>query len=265
MANPWTGEVALTLDGVPHVAKLTLGALAELEAGLGTGTLVELVERFESGRFSTRDVLMLIVAGLRGGGWKGTAADLIKRMREGKIYKGERIARALENFFQPERILQLRDLALRQVASQIERKIEKSLPPKGRMPIERFMGCISTNYEGGKKIIRKTARLAGHYQAEWYVLYVQTSRESTEKIGLKEQRKLIGNFKLAREMGGEVLSISAENAPRGIAGKALELDITNIVIGRPDFSIWRQVAGRNFLIRLLKYLRGTEIDIIIVF
>lgn len=77
MANPWAGEVTLTLDGVPVVAKLTLGALAELEAGLGTGTLVELVERFETGRFSTRDVLMLIVAGLRGGGWTGTAADLV--------------------------------------------------------------------------------------------------------------------------------------------------------------------------------------------
>ncbi|MCB0582448.1 MAG: sensor protein KdpD, partial [Phaeodactylibacter sp.] len=100
------------------------------------------------------------------------------------------------------------------------------------------------NYEGGKKIIRKTARLAGHYQAEWYVLYIQTSRESTEKIDLKEQRKLIDNFKLAKEMGGEVFTISAEDAPRGIAGKALELDITNIVIGRPDFSIWRQLAGR---------------------
>ena len=78
MANPWTGEVELTLDGERHVAKLTLGALAELEAGLGTGTLVELVERFEAGRFSTRDVVMLIVAGLRGGGWDGTAADLLK-------------------------------------------------------------------------------------------------------------------------------------------------------------------------------------------
>ena len=78
MANPWAGEVELTLDGVRHVAKLTLGALAELEAGLGTGTLVELVERFEAGRFSTRDVLMLIVAGLRGGGWQGTAADLLR-------------------------------------------------------------------------------------------------------------------------------------------------------------------------------------------
>ena len=77
MANPWTGQVAITLNGVPHAAKLTLGALAELEAELGTGTLVELVERFEAGRFSTRDVLMLVVAGLRGGGWSGTAGDLM--------------------------------------------------------------------------------------------------------------------------------------------------------------------------------------------
>lgn len=77
MANPWAGEVEIALNGVPHVARLTLGALAELEAALGSGTLVELVERFEAGRFSTRDVLMLVVAGLRGGGWKGQVADLL--------------------------------------------------------------------------------------------------------------------------------------------------------------------------------------------
>ena len=76
MANPWTGEVAIWLDGQRHVGKLTLGALAELEAALATGSLVDLVERFEAGRFSTRDVLALIVAGLRGGGWQGTTADL---------------------------------------------------------------------------------------------------------------------------------------------------------------------------------------------
>ena len=78
MANPWAGEVAITLDGQRHVAKLTLGALAELEAALEAGSLLELVERFEAGRFSTRDVLALIVAGLRGGGWQGTAGDLLK-------------------------------------------------------------------------------------------------------------------------------------------------------------------------------------------
>ncbi len=75
--NPWAGEVALVLDGRRQVAKLTLGALAELEAGLGAGTLVELIERFEGGRFSTRDVLAVVVAGLRGGGWAGSAADLM--------------------------------------------------------------------------------------------------------------------------------------------------------------------------------------------
>jgi hypothetical protein len=78
MANPFAGEVALTLDGKRHVAKLTLGALAELEVALETGSLVELVQRFENQHFSTRDVLALIVAGLRGGGWQGTAADLLR-------------------------------------------------------------------------------------------------------------------------------------------------------------------------------------------
>lgn len=76
MVNPWAGEVAVWLDGQRHTAKLTLGALAELEAALDCGTLIELVERFEGGRFSTRDVLALLVAGLRGGGWQGTADNL---------------------------------------------------------------------------------------------------------------------------------------------------------------------------------------------
>lgn len=77
MANPWAGEVAVVLDGQRHAAKLTLGALAELESALGAETLVDLVARFEAGRFSTRDVLALLVAGLRGGGWQGQACDLM--------------------------------------------------------------------------------------------------------------------------------------------------------------------------------------------
>lgn len=64
------------LGGVPQVAKLTLGALAELEAALGEGSLMALAERFEVGRFSARDVMMVLVAGLRGGGWQGTAEEL---------------------------------------------------------------------------------------------------------------------------------------------------------------------------------------------
>lgn len=83
MANPWAGEVELALDGTPHTLKLTLGALAELEAAMGADSLVDLVRRFEERRFSTRDVVALIVAGLRGGGWRGTAEDLVSVEIEG--------------------------------------------------------------------------------------------------------------------------------------------------------------------------------------
>ena len=67
MANPWRGDVALMIDGKTHVLRLTLGALAELEAQLDEPSLVALVERFESNRFSSRDVLALLGAGLSGG------------------------------------------------------------------------------------------------------------------------------------------------------------------------------------------------------
>jgi hypothetical protein len=95
MSNPWAGEVTVTLDGVPHVAKLTLGVLAELEATIGGGSLIDLVERFEQQQFSTRDVLALIVAGLRGGGWKGTAADLLTVEIEGGPVAAARAAALL--------------------------------------------------------------------------------------------------------------------------------------------------------------------------
>ncbi len=63
--------------------RLTLGALAELEASLQADTLTALIERFEAGTCSTRDVLALIVAGLRGGGWDGREADLLTAEIEG--------------------------------------------------------------------------------------------------------------------------------------------------------------------------------------
>ncbi|MEM1428777.1 MAG: gene transfer agent family protein [Pseudomonadota bacterium] len=95
MANPWAGEVALVVDGERRVAKLTLGALAELEAALDGQTLVDLIERFETGRHRSADVLALIVAGLRGGGWRGTAEDLLSAEIEGGPLEAGRIAAAL--------------------------------------------------------------------------------------------------------------------------------------------------------------------------
>lgn len=78
MANPFAGEVDIWLDGVRHSARLTLGAMAEMEAGLDQEGIVDLVERFEAGRFKARDLMALILAGLRGAGWAGVPADFVR-------------------------------------------------------------------------------------------------------------------------------------------------------------------------------------------
>lgn len=95
MVNPLAGEVALQFDGARHVLKLTLGALAELEAGLEADGLVDLVERFESGRFQSRDVLAVLVAGLRGGGWEGRVEDLMRVEIEGGMVTAATVAAQL--------------------------------------------------------------------------------------------------------------------------------------------------------------------------
>ncbi|MEM6738985.1 MAG: gene transfer agent family protein [Pseudomonadota bacterium] len=95
MANYWAGEVALVVDGERRVAKLTLGALAELEGAMEGETLIALVERFEAGQHRASDVLALIVAGLRGGGWRGSAEDLLSSEIEGGPLEASRVAAAL--------------------------------------------------------------------------------------------------------------------------------------------------------------------------
>lgn len=95
MANPMRGEVALVLDGRPHVARLTLAALAELEAELQADGLTGLVARLDEGRISSREILAVLVAGLRGGGWSGQAGDLMTVQIEGGPLEAARVAARL--------------------------------------------------------------------------------------------------------------------------------------------------------------------------
>jgi hypothetical protein len=95
MANPYAGEVALVLDGTRHRLKLTLGALAELEARLEADSLSALVARFEGDTLRARDVLMLVCAGLRGGGWSGDLPDLLSAEIEGGPMEAARVAARL--------------------------------------------------------------------------------------------------------------------------------------------------------------------------
>jgi two-component system sensor histidine kinase KdpD len=194
-----------------------------------------------------------------------TADELITRLKEGKIYDHSKIQQALQNFFQPDQILQLRELALKEVAGQVERKVDYQITAK-QSPFrhDRFLACISSNHEIAQRIIRKTARLASYYNSQWFVLYVQTSKEAPDKIPLDVQRYLINNFKNATELGAEVIQKKAENAARAIIEAVEEKGITTICIGKPHLNLTQIILKTGVFNQLLKTLSQKNIDIIIL-
>ncbi|MBC7935442.1 MAG: sensor protein KdpD [Rhizobacter sp.] len=194
-----------------------------------------------------------------------TAEELITRLKEGKIYDPAKVQQALENFFQSEKILQLRELALKEVAGQVERKVDHEVTiKKNAYRHEKFLACISSNYITAQKVIRKTGRLASYYNSQWFLLYVQTPKEAADKIPLAAQRHLINNFKMATELGATIIQLKQENIARGIIDTVVKKEITTVCIGKPHFNLFQVILKTNVFNELLKTLSQNEADIIIL-
>lgn len=194
-----------------------------------------------------------------------TADELIARLKEGKIYDHSKVQQALQHFFRPEKILQLRELALKEVAGQVERKVDHEITgEEKKWKHERFMACISSNHEAAQTIIRKTARLASYYNSQWFVLYVQTPRESMEKISLSAQRHLINNFKNATELGATVIQVKHRHIARAIMETVAEKSITTLCIGKPHLNLFQVILRTNVFNQLLKTLSRNDVDLIIL-
>ncbi len=193
-----------------------------------------------------------------------TADELINRLKEGKIYDKAKVATALTNFFQSEKILQLRELALREVATAVERKIETTVPTNQQARSERFLASISSNPDIARRVIRKTARLAAYFNSRWYVLYVQTPAEAPDRIRLDLQRHLINNLKLATELGAEVIQAKGPNVVSCIIEEVQKRKVTTVCIGKPHFNLL-QIILRTFAFnQLLNRLSESDTDLIIL-
>jgi two-component system sensor histidine kinase KdpD len=193
-----------------------------------------------------------------------TSEDLIDRLKEGKIYTADKIQTALSNFFKADQILQLRELALREVASQVVRKVENEVPKNLALRHEKLLACISSNDRTAKIVIRKTARLASYYNSDWYVLYVQTPKESSDKIALDKQRHLINNFKLATQLGAEVIKVENKNITDAMLEVVKQKGITTVCIGKPHFNLFKVILSTTIFNRLLNNLSSSNIDLVIL-
>ena len=193
-----------------------------------------------------------------------TADELITRLKEGKIYDKSKIAQALGNFFQPDKILQLRELALKEAVHQIERKIHVEIPRSIKLRSEKFLACISSNAQTAGIVIRKTARLASYYHSPWIVLYVQSDRERLDKIRLDKQRHLINHFKLATELGAEVVKVTNNHIPQAIIAIVAQRDITTICIGKPHLNIFQIILRTAIFNQLLRSMATRDVDIVVL-
>ena len=252
----WQDVMDILNAGIDVISAVNIQHIESINKEIKDITGVEVQERIPDKMLQIADEVVNIDL---------TADELITRLKEGKIYDKAKVQQALGNFFQPEKILQLRELALKEVAGQVERKVDHEITVrKNAYRHEKFLACISTNHESAQRIIRKTARLASYYNSQWYVLYVQTPKEAMDKIPLDLQRHLINNFKRATELGANVVQVKGTNIAKEIISNVLEKGITTVCIGKPHFNLFQIILRTNVFNQLLKTLSDNEADLIIL-
>lgn len=251
----WQDVLEILEAGINVISAVNIQHIESLNGDVQQITGVEVRERIPDRILAEADEVVNIDL---------TAEELINRLKEGRIYRSEKIAQALSNFFVPEQLLQLRELALKEVASHVERKVDREMPA-GKEPVhERFLACISTNERTARNVIRKTARLANYYQSKWYVLYVQTPAEDPDRIPLDKQRHLLNNFKLVSELGGELVRVKKASIADSIIEQAEKLQVSTVCIGKPHLGLLRIILSTGAFHKLLRKLSESRIDLIIL-
>ena len=251
----WQDVTDILEAGISVITAVNIQHLEGLNEDVQDITGIEIKERIPDSVLEQADEVVNIDL---------TADELVKRLRTGKIYKPEKIQTALNNFFKSENILQLRELALKEVALRVEKKVESAVPVNTGVRHEKFLACISSQEKTPRKVIRKAARLATRYNTKFFVLYVQTPRESIDRIPLANQRYLSNHFKLAAELGGEIIQVQSKSIPDSIIEVCREKQISTVCIGKPAFTLVSVFRACFQYRKLLNSLSQMNIDLIIL-
>jgi two-component system sensor histidine kinase KdpD len=190
--------------------------------------------------------------------------DLRKRLIEGKIYPTDRIDVALNNFFADTNLEMLRELTLRELASQIDfrrREIEHDTDSKAP---DQVMVCLSSRGPNSEMLLRYGSRLAGRLNRNWYAVYVQTPHEEPTIIDTQTQTMLSSTLTLAKELGAIVFTYKGEDIVDTILSFAREYRVGHIVLGKPTrLSLWKRLIGkRSVAERLLLDSKGLTIVVL---
>jgi two-component system sensor histidine kinase KdpD len=193
--------------------------------------------------------------------------DLLERLKTGKIYAPDKVAWALQHFFQDANLMTLRELALREVAESLERQSAtkaKTNVDEARPVHNRVMVCMSSHPPHAETLLRKGTRMAGKLSSDWFVVYVETPDETPERIDAEAQRNLISNIELARELGAEVVRLQARDPVAALIDFARSHGVGHLVIGRSHRPWWRQLLGRSVPLRLLREASDLDVHVVAI-
>jgi two-component system, OmpR family, sensor histidine kinase KdpD len=194
--------------------------------------------------------------------------DLLERLSSGKIYPADRITLALQNFFRPENLSTLRELALREVAESLDRATEKRTTPESeaaeKKPLasQRVMVCMASSSPRAAELLRRGSRMAGRYNTDWFVVYVQTPREAPHLIDAESQRHLLANIAMARELGAEVFRVEGSDPAAALIDFARANGVAHLVIGRSSEPWWRRATGRSVMLRMVRMASDLDLHIL---
>jgi len=193
-----------------------------------------------------------------------TSEDLSERLKEGKIYPLERVETALTNFFRKSNLEQLRELTLRELASQIDLRYRDDLEEEVASTPDQIMVCLSSKGPNSEKLLRYASRLAGRLNRNWYAIYVQTPSEAPTAIDARTQRILSGTLTLAKQLGAIVFTFKGEDIVKTILQFAREYRVGHIVIGSPrKIPFWKLLFGeRSVAERLIHNARGVNVTVL---
>ena len=193
-----------------------------------------------------------------------TVQELQSRLRQGKVYKPEKVEQALSNFFKEANLSTLRELALRAVADEIGEKAASHRQREGLEPAlipERVMVCMSSSADA-PRVIRAGARIASRLGAHWYAVYVETPREAPGHIKRADRSALEQNVALAKELGATIVRVKADRPADGLIAFAKREGITHVIFGQTARSRWEILWKGSTLNRFLEEVRDAAVQVV---
>jgi two-component system, OmpR family, sensor histidine kinase KdpD len=189
--------------------------------------------------------------------------QLLERLHEGKVYLPDQAARAVDNFFKEGNLIALRELALRRTAERVEAKMRGYKAAHGIeetwLAGERVLVCVSAS-PNSTRLVRAARRMATSLHAELVGLYVETP--ASIRMSAADRERLAQNMRLVESLGGEPVTLRAEDGAVETVRYARKRNVTKIVVGKPTHPRWRDVLKPSFLDDLVRQSR--EIDVYVI-